>query len=157
MKLVLWISDKIDYMVEQFCYLMLSVLVTITFAQVVCRYVFNNALSWPEELGSLLLVWLIFVGVTLVFKRKNHIVVDFLLKYLSDQYRHLIEFITIILSFILAVLFVVKGFELVKISFPTFSAALEISHSLWYLSVPVGGIIILIHLVSQFWHFFKDE
>ncbi len=157
MNILGYISDKLDYIVEWFCHLILGVLVVTTFTQVICRYVFNNALSWPEELGSLLLVWLIFIGVSLVFKRKNHILVDFILNYAPPSYKRAIEFITLIFSFILVFIFIKEGFEFVKLTSRTFSAALEISHGLWYLSVPVSGIIISVHLISQLFHFIKGE
>ncbi len=149
MKVLIFISDKLDYLVEQFCLIRVSVLVAIIFIQVVLRYGFRHALSWPEELASLLIVWLIFFGVSLVFKRKNHIAVDFMRGYLPPGYGRGLEFVTIIFSFILAVIFVIKGLQLVKITLTNYSPALGISYCFWYLSVFSGGIVVLVHLILQ--------
>ena len=52
---------------------MFTLMVFIIFAQVIMRYIFNNSLSWSEELGKFLFVWISWLGISIGAKRKEHI------------------------------------------------------------------------------------
>ncbi len=63
------------------CLIMFAALVVIVFMQVMLRYLFASPLAWSDEIARLLLVWVSFLGITLVyFSAEGHpavtIVVD---------------------------------------------------------------------------------
>ncbi len=66
--------------------LIFGVIVFIMFTQVVFRYIFNNSLSWSEELIRFLFVWLTFLGGALAINNKSHIAVEFFIELLPDKY-----------------------------------------------------------------------
>ena len=44
----------------------------IIFIQVVCRYVFQNSLTWSEEMARYMFVWLVYFSVSYTARRKTH-------------------------------------------------------------------------------------
>ena len=52
--------------------------VGIIFLQVIMRYIFNNSLSWSEELCKYLFVWMIWLGTSLSAREHGHIAIDLL-------------------------------------------------------------------------------
>ena len=66
--------------------LLFGVIACIMFTQVVFRYVFNNSLSWSEELIRFLFVWLTFLGGALAIKDNTHIAVEFFIERLPVKY-----------------------------------------------------------------------
>lgn len=56
----------------------LAVIVAVIFSQVVMRYVFNDSLSWSEELARYLFVWFSWLGVSAGVKDNEHLRVEFL-------------------------------------------------------------------------------
>jgi TRAP-type C4-dicarboxylate transport system permease small subunit len=55
------------------CLALFSALVVIVFMQVVLRYFFASPLAWSDEMARLLLVWVSFLGITLVyFSEEGH-------------------------------------------------------------------------------------
>ncbi|MCD4768954.1 MAG: TRAP transporter small permease [Bacteroidales bacterium] len=62
--------------------ILFGVIVCVMFAQVVFRYIFNNSLSWSEELIRYLFVWLTFLGGALAINNKTHIAVEFFIELL---------------------------------------------------------------------------
>ncbi len=66
--------------------LIFGVIVSIMFIQVVFRYIFNNSLSWSEELIRFLFVWLTFLGGALAINNKSHIAVEFFIELLPVKY-----------------------------------------------------------------------
>ncbi|HWP51701.1 MAG TPA: TRAP transporter small permease [Clostridia bacterium] len=57
-------------------FLILTALLTI---QVVSRYVFNNAITWAEELAVIMFVWLIYLGVAGAVTKRKHLKIDALI------------------------------------------------------------------------------
>lgn len=54
------------------CFMLLSIV------QVFFRYVLNNSLSWSEELARILFVWATYLGIAVVSRDKEQIIVDVL-------------------------------------------------------------------------------
>lgn len=50
--------------------------VTLTFAQVILRTVFNNPQAWAEEVSRYLFAWIVFLGAATAFARDTHIRID---------------------------------------------------------------------------------
>jgi len=57
--------------------LVFSIMTLLIFAQVVCRYVLHNPLSWSEELARYLFIWLTFCGASVAFYENTHINVSY--------------------------------------------------------------------------------
>ena len=53
------IADKLEEYFLVFC---LGFMVLLVFVQVVMRYIFQNSLSWSEELARYLFLWLSWIG-----------------------------------------------------------------------------------------------
>ncbi len=54
------------------CFMLLSII------QVFFRYVLNSSLSWSEELARILFVWATYIGIAVVTRDKEQIIVDVL-------------------------------------------------------------------------------
>ncbi len=61
----------------------LGLMVTITFANVVLRYVFSQSLIWGQELTLVLFAWLVVFGVSYAFKITAHLGVDAIINMLA--------------------------------------------------------------------------
>jgi TRAP-type C4-dicarboxylate transport system permease small subunit len=61
---------------------LLFCMMTLTFVDVVLRYIFNAPLRGSFEITELMLVLLIFAALPLVSRREEHVVMDFLDRYL---------------------------------------------------------------------------
>jgi TRAP-type C4-dicarboxylate transport system permease small subunit len=68
------------------CLVLFSALVIIVFLQVGLRYFLASPLAWSDEMARLLLVWVSFLGITLVyFSESGHPAVTFLVDRLSPE------------------------------------------------------------------------
>lgn len=131
----------------------LVVMVIIIFTNVVMRYVFNNSLSWSEELARFMFIWFSWIGVSAGLKDGEHLRVELLkTKLIRRGLLKTNEMITILVSLIwLATTLIVAhyGFEVVssQIKLGVVSPALKLPMWFAYLSVPACSLVIGIRLI----------
>lgn len=85
--------NKLGYWVDIFERNLLSflllIMVTITFSQVIARYVFNSGAVWALELTTTTFAWLILIGASHGVKIGGHLGVDVLITILPKAWQRL--------------------------------------------------------------------
>ncbi|OIJ22299.1 TRAP transporter small permease protein [Anaerobacillus alkalidiazotrophicus] len=152
MKVLKWLDDHTE---EVILGVFSVIMVAVIFLQVIMRYVFDNSLSWSEELARYCFIWLVYIGISYGVKKQRHIKVDVLLLLFKDKARLIFTIISNLL-FLFFCLFVIKygsdiAFKLLE--WGQKSPANQIPMGLVYLAAPVGmgltAIRIIQHLVKQ--------
>lgn len=121
------------------CLGMFSALVVIVFCQVMLRYFFASPLAWSEEIARLLLVWVSFLGITLVyFSKEGHPAVTVLVDRLSKQNQARLRLA--LLSSFCVLLFIggVVSLNSVMRNHRFLSAVLHLPGSIMYAVVPIS-------------------
>ncbi|NPA15112.1 MAG: TRAP transporter small permease [Deferribacteres bacterium] len=142
------ISDATDALATFLAVIVLVVMTVVITAQIVCRFFFS-ALSWSEELSRYLMVWLTFLGASMGIKRKAHIAVTFAVSSLPPKVQRWLSLVVYTLSLYFFVLVIIYGFKLMRFQAFQVSAGLGISMKYVYLSLPVGGMLCAVHIVSN--------
>jgi TRAP-type C4-dicarboxylate transport system permease small subunit len=111
-------------------------------AQVVFRYVFNNSLTWSEELSRYVFSWMVFVGAALAVKSESHIKITFFIERLPPKIG---RFLTIVNYFLITLFFittVILGFLLVSYTSGTYSPALSLPvNCVFYATLPIASLM----------------
>lgn len=126
-------------------------IVLIIFIQVIFRYVFNNSLSWAEELTRYIMLYLIWIGTAYGVKEEAHIRITFLQQRFSEKNQVRIEIIITMIWAIFAAFLAIKSGQLTKILLDRgqLSAAMQIPMGYAYASVPIGCSLMIIRLVQK--------
>ncbi len=141
------ISDWVNIASKYLIVAILTAMVAFTCFQVFCRYVFNSALSWPEEMNIFFMAWLTFVGSSIALKQSAHIGVDLFINFLPAKVRRLILTIGHCFMFVFLLLLVDTGYSVAVMNLGNFSEALEIPLIIPRLSLVVGGLMMLLQMV----------
>jgi TRAP-type C4-dicarboxylate transport system permease small subunit len=133
----------------------LVLLVGVTFAQVVFRYVLQAPLSWSEETARFLLMWLTALSGAYAFKTRAH----FALKFVTDRFsprtrQHLATLVTVAVTLFLGTFayqalrftYEVRGME---------APATQISLAIPYSSAFVGSVLMLYYVIRNWWQDFS--
>lgn len=120
-------------------------------AGVISRYVFNRPIFWTGEFSRIVLMWTVFVGAALAFRRNSpidHISMDFFVSLLPSRFREITDKIVwgVTVFFCLAIIFVGIRFLVQTISLRT--AALGISKGFIYIVLPIFAVMSLVFLLS---------
>lgn len=149
-KIIKWLTRGLSW----FILTIMFVMVTITSAQVFCRYVLGSALSWPEEVNIFLMAWLTFIGSAIALAEGSHMGVTFFVEHLPTALQ---KYIQIFCDFCVLISLLVMSYYgwAVAIQFTNvLSDDLEIPMVFPRISVFVGGIIMVFlvccHIVNDF-------
>lgn len=136
-KVLKWLDDNAEVFC---CVILMSLMTLLVFVQVVMRYVFNNSLSWSEELARYVFIWLIYLGISYGCKLRKHIKIDAALYLFPKKVRPLVVILGDILFIVFACYIVYTGF-LYAMEQPRYhmhSPALKIPFEYIYMSTVVG-------------------
>jgi len=114
--------------------------------QVVMRYVFQRPNPWSEELSRFGFIWLSMLGAALAVELRTHFVFDQLVARLRPKLKMLVRFCSTAFVAVLAIGLIVFGLELVDLARSQRSPALNLPISWIYASVPVAGLLMLLHI-----------
>ena len=63
----------------------LAVLIVLTFAGVVWRYMFNSPFTWLEEVQTSCMVWIVFAGAGAAFRMGNHVAIEMIVDMMPEK------------------------------------------------------------------------
>ena len=142
------ILDKAE---EYFLVYSLAFSVLLVFAQVVMRYVFQNSLSWSEELARYLFLWISWVGASFAVCERSHFRVEILPNMLCGRRRDYFELCVFAAWFAFCIFLTWQGGKATYFVWKRHqvSAALQIPIAFAYASVPVGAGLMSIRVWQE--------
>ena len=160
MKKFLKIYDNIE---EKALIVSLVITVILTFSQVVLRYVFNNSLSWSEELIRYLFIWQCWLGISIGERYDKHLKVDIIMNFVKGKKMKAINLTAEILSLAFCIFLVYFGMVVVMMAFEkeSVSAALRLPFYIVYMALPfsafMAGIRYAINIKTQISNFNVED
>lgn len=126
-----------------------AVMVSVIFIQVIMRYVFDNSLSWSEELGRFVFEWLTWIGISLGARVGQHIKITMLVDKFSYKGAHAANVVSEIIVVVICVLTIYYGIEISRMFIGSHFTTIKISLAWGYASVVVGcGLVTIRSLAS---------
>ena len=149
MKVLLALSSYTNKVVEAVVFALLAVLVLVISACVFWRYVLNDSLSWGEELGRYLLVWISFLGASMATYRGAHIGIGVVVDRLPAKLRRpLAMLVDVCMAAFLATL-VYQGIKILPVMEVRSAPTLPIRMDVVYAVMPIAAAVMLLHVVAD--------
>ena len=148
MKILNQIKAVFDKILEVLGIICLSIMTVMIVYQVVARYVFNSPSAISEAMAQFLFVWMIMFGSAYVYGTLEHLTIDILKDKFPPRMNMIVEVITNICLFAFVLLIcVIGGWKYTIGQVKQIDAALHISKSIMYASVPFTGVITMYYAV----------
>ena len=114
--------------------------VTLAFANVIARYIFDYSLTWASELTIYLFLWAMFFGAAYCFRIDGHISIGLLVENVSKPFAKILMLITRLATFTYLSVVAYYGYQylLFVIELDEMSIDLEIPMWIPYLVIPVS-------------------
>lgn len=127
--------------------LLLLAMACIVFANVVLRYTTGDSIVWAEEVARHLMIWGTFLGAGLVLRFGGHVAIDNLHQAVSTPVARLLR--TVVVVGIGIFCLVMTYFSILYVWATRFqtTAATDIPISFIYAAMPVGFLLMFVHLL----------
>lgn len=142
---------RLYHFLRTLCFLLMLAMVVIIFAQVVARYALSNSLSWSEEIGRYIFVWMTFIGSAIAVRNKLHVALDMFVVRLPRSLQKLCLMISYVSMMIFTGVVIYGGYKFVLKGSNQISAALQLPMHYVYLVLPIGGGLIFFYLLKNFY------
>jgi TRAP-type C4-dicarboxylate transport system permease small subunit len=114
---------------------------------VVLRYVFNDPLTWGEELIVGLFTWMVFVGAAAAVRSQMHIRIDVMGPVFRDPKMNWLNVVTLVIGVVILVTMIWACYEQVLQEVVVESPMLGVSKAWFAAAMPAGLILMLIHVL----------
>ncbi|MGI6034464.1 MAG: TRAP transporter small permease [Limnochordia bacterium] len=140
-------SDILTTILEHFCVGMIILLQTVVFLGVVFRYGLNKPLVWVDELASIIMVYITFIGSAVAVKYNQHMrmtVLDMILSPTSlSRWQRIVDIFSLVFLGFLAWV----GWRMVGFVGGTMTDILRIPVSVVYLAIPLGLALMVFYML----------
>ena len=114
---------------------------------VVLRYVFNDPLTWGEELIVGLFIWMVFVGAAAAVRSQMHIRIDVMGPVFRNPKMNWLNTMTLVIGIVIIVTLVWACYEQVLQELVVESPMLGVSKAWFAAAMPAGMVLMLIHVL----------
>ncbi|TRD22007.1 TRAP transporter small permease [Palleronia caenipelagi] len=131
------------------------VMVVVTLAQVIFRYVLAEPLPWSEELARYCFVWIVFLGGAVGLERGFHLGVDLLVNAMPPGIRRGLEALTTMFIGVFAATVIWASVPVINMNMMQRSPALGVQMSWIYLAIPVSMVLIVLICLERLIHILR--
>jgi len=143
------IAKWLDRMVAATAVVLLIASLIVTSAGVFWRYLLNDSISWSEELGRFLLVWISFLGAAMAAYRGSHIAINFVFERLPHGMQLWLSRTVDILIIVFLGALAVSGTKMLPLMHGRIAPTLLIPMDIPYLIMPVSTTIFAFHVLVR--------
>ena len=149
MKVLKWLDENLE---EVLLILLLICMVCIMGLQVVMRYVFNQSLSWSEELTQYMFVWATFISVSYCVKKRISIKIQQLIDAVPEMWQTGLRFFRHTIVFIFCIIMIPYAWEYVQQAVDSQATSAALGIPMYFIqSAPLAGFLLLTLRVAQAW------
>lgn len=136
----------LDAFVGGVCIVLFAMMVVVGTYQIVTRFVFNSPSTISEELLTYTFAWMAMFASALVFGKRDHMRMTFLVDKLPTKHRKILEVVIEILVIAFAVIVLIYGgLTIMGLTMTQKTASLGIMMGVVYAVVPMTGVLITLY------------
>jgi TRAP-type C4-dicarboxylate transport system permease small subunit len=157
MKFLKLLDEHIEEWILIFTY---TAMLIIASAQVFFRYVINLSISWSQDLLTYMLIWSVFIGISLAVKKRKHIKVELAFVILPEKAQFFLKIFSNLVFMVFCGVFsyfsMIKVYKLIFVN-PQISESTGLSMWLIQIAVPIGFILSIYRLIVDTRLLFKER
>ena len=139
----------LDTLLDDFAAFLVFILVILVLRSVGTRYLFGSSDPYTQELTRLFFPWLVFAGGALAVRKHANLAVTLVFDHLPSQVKWSVKFMMSLVVLIFLAALVIIGFRFSLSTFDQITSSLAIRKTWFYLSVPIGGLLMLLAAVDD--------
>lgn len=142
--------DKLMSAISFLIGMLLLAAVLLVIVQIFFRYVFRHPLGWSNQLCQIMYVWIVLLGLPLLFHKKAVTAFDYFSSKLSERSQHILHVFVCLFGLFFAVVFVIFSWQfMMKKGGMMIPAFRVIPYYAVYVSMPISGVLLIAELLLQ--------
>lgn len=145
--------DTIRSIFDKFIMLIMGisslVLSSVTFLQVISRFIFKNPIPWGQDVVRLSFIYLVFWGGAYCVRNKEHLNIDILQTSLTGKKRVILEQCINIICLIFFVFLLYYGIQFTMSGASQKAPYLSLSMTWYYLSLPTAAVFMVFYQLIE--------
>ena len=121
------------------------------------RYFLGIAWLWEPDFSRLLFIWIVFIGATVLYVRKGHLVVDYFVNRMQQKAGERMHFMIDLMTVIFLVVLVLKGTEVTKVRMRIPFDTWDLPTGYAYMAVPICAAIMIVVTLVRMGDFLQDR
>lgn len=150
-------SDILNVIIRLLTIAAFSLMVIVTFLQIIYRFVLLKPIPWSEELARYLFVWITFLGSGVAVKNKGHVGVELVLDRIPKSLRKIFLILAFVACVTFCILMVTNGITMVQRTMNQRSAAMSMPMSYAYVAIPIGFLLMAINFIVHIFLLIRGE
>ncbi len=131
-------------------FLMMAVMATLVFINVIARYLLNFSIIWAEEVSQYLMIWIAYLGAGLALREGRHVALEMLHDRLPVALSRTLRTTVAVLVLVFLGVVTVLGVQFAAYVWSQETPVLNISLGIPCLAIPIGSLLFGVHLVLTF-------
>lgn len=132
--------------------LILTVLISLSFGQVVLRNLFNEGILWADILCRQLVLWVGFLGASLAVRENRHLSIDFIPHLVSEQAKRWLKAVSRLAAAVISLFLAKASLEFVIFEFEGEATLFSDIPTWWFQTIlPYSLTIIAIRFLFTAW------
>ena len=136
-------NDAISAVFTALSVVLLLVIVGLVFGNVVARTLLNTSIPWSGEASVFALLWMVFLGAVVGYRRKMFPAFTGLVDLLPTKWSRAVRVVVLLVNMLAAVTLLLIGLDFARASLPQSSPVLGMKLGLVYLAIPVAGLAMI--------------
>jgi TRAP-type C4-dicarboxylate transport system permease small subunit len=135
----------------------LAGLLIIIFAIVLIRFVPFTSMGWTDEIVEFAFAWMVFLCSAELWRKRTHFRVEIITDWLGgSKAGRVLQIFLSLIALLFLLVFTYEG-TLLAIKATDRSPIFEYPKTLWYLSIPISGIIMIGYTFRDLWLLFRGK
>lgn len=152
------LKSAIIKLLEWACIILFLLITVICLYQVFSRYILNTPKAWTEEALSNGFAWVSLLGTALVFGKRDHMRLTFIIAKFNRNSQKKIEILNEIIIFLFSlIVFVFGGIAIFNLTKSQITPALQWSTGGFYLAITLCGILTCIFAIANIVEIQKND
>jgi len=140
--------------VSSFTIVVLWIIVTAT---VLFRIIPIFSMGWSDEIVELLFAWMVFICSAELCRQRKHFVVDLIPNMIAGtRAGRVVNIVIQLLALVFLLVFTYQGFKLTILATDR-SPYFEFPRLLWYVCMPMAGLIMTAYTIRNLWFLFGSK
>ncbi len=130
---------------------LLGGIVTLVFAQVLCRYVIHYSITWATEVTVYMLMWMIFLSCSMGYRGKKIVALTLLTDKLPGKAQQIVSILGQLLMLSFFILTFLGNIEIIQLAWTKVSSILAIPMRYVYSAWSASAVIMSLYALESIW------